>query len=234
MTSQRPSRLMVTVTMPTSCPRRTIGLAAGSRAVRSHRRAVLSLLPVTSQWLSGLMARAMILSSCPRRTIGLAAGSWAVRSHRRAVLSKLPVTSQSVRADGEAVVCPLRARAGRPGWRAGSGASGPTDGRYCHLLPVASQWLSGLMARARWLSSCPRRTTDRPLGLGAVRSHRRAVLSLLPVTSQWPSGLMARSGCFFVPTQDDGAGRLGLGPLRSHRRAVLVPASWWPASGRPG
>ena len=77
-----------------SCPRRTTGLAAGSWAVRSHRRAVLSRLPVTSQWPSGLMARAVMLPSCPRRTSGLVAGSRAVRSHRRAVLSSLPVTSQ--------------------------------------------------------------------------------------------------------------------------------------------
>src|SRR5258706_8804253 len=75
-------------------PFKTIGLAAGSAAVRSHRRAVLSQLPVTSQWLSGLIASETINHSWPFKTIGLAAGLAAVRSHRRAVLSRLAVTSQ--------------------------------------------------------------------------------------------------------------------------------------------
>src|SRR5262249_58990907 len=69
-------------------------LAAGSFALRSHRRAVLSALPVISQRLSGLIATALTAPLWPRSTTGFAAGSFALRSHRRAVLSKLQVTSQ--------------------------------------------------------------------------------------------------------------------------------------------
>ena len=42
VTSQWPSGLMARALMLPSCPRRTTGLAAGSWALRSHRRAVLS------------------------------------------------------------------------------------------------------------------------------------------------------------------------------------------------
>src|SRR6266478_1603901 len=71
-----------------------MGLAAASFALRSHRRTVLSALPVTSQWLSGLIATALTAPLWPRSTMGLAAVSFALRSHRRAVLSALPVTDQ--------------------------------------------------------------------------------------------------------------------------------------------
>src|SRR5689334_4593364 len=42
-----------------------MGLAAGSGAVRSHRRALLSSLPVSSQRLSALTAAARTVLACP-------------------------------------------------------------------------------------------------------------------------------------------------------------------------
>ena len=71
-------------------------MAAGSLAVRSQSRAVLSSLPVISQSLSGLIATARTGPLWPRNTTELAsaAGSLAVRAQNRAVLSSLPVISQ--------------------------------------------------------------------------------------------------------------------------------------------
>ena len=68
--------------------------AAGSATFKSHRRAVLSTLPVTTQRLSGLKVTARTPSSWPLSTTGWAAGSPAFKSHSRAVRSRLQVTTQ--------------------------------------------------------------------------------------------------------------------------------------------
>src|SRR5271165_1748480 len=89
--------------------------------------------------------------------------------------------------------------------------------------PVASQWLSGLIATARTTSSRTRKTTGSAEESFAVRSHSRAVLSSLPVTSQWLSGLISTALTELSwPRKITGLAEGSL-VVRSQSRAVLSP-----------
>jgi hypothetical protein len=164
-------------------------VAAESGAVKSHRRAVVSSPPVTSQWVSWLKAAALIDSVWPVRTTEEIPKSGALcKSHRRAVTSLPPVTSQ--RPSG--LIAKALTGPSCPDSMVAIGAglfefdaSAPIRSHrrsVASSLAATSHRLSGPMATSLIAqSSWPGKTMGAAAGSGALRSHKRAVRSALPV-----------------------------------------------------
>ena len=100
VTTHRLSALIATRDNSSSWPPSTTIESAGSSALRSHTRAVLSTPPVTSQRLSGLIARHDTPPRCPGSTMTDWSGSLARRSLNcaGAPLRIPPVASQRLSA----------------------------------------------------------------------------------------------------------------------------------------
>src|SRR2546429_7911665 len=112
--------------------------------VKSHKRTVLSPLPVASQWLSGLKATAGTRAVCSRKTRGVL-GLGAVRSQRYTVPSQFPAATQRLfELMAMALIwtaLPFNIR----GAVVGSGAVRSHMEAVPFRLPVTNQCLSGLV-----------------------------------------------------------------------------------------
>lgn len=133
-----------------SRPAASRALPSSSSIFSVHSRALLSLLPVTSQRLSELIATAVTPLARPDKTTAEDAGFSDFRSHSRTVLSELPVMSQwplaLIVTVSTLFSCPVngrpptRARASRRLWRA-TGTAAPFFFRVNTTVSMASKIL---------------------------------------------------------------------------------------------